>query len=572
MKLSKKIVIGIGFLLIFIQCQNTDNQFEKLTSNKTGISFVNEIQNKEDFNITQYRNFYNGGGVSIGDINNDGLDDIYFTSNQGENKLYLNKGDFKFQDITKKAGVKGSKFWSTGAVMADVNGDGFLDIYVCNAGGLDGSNRENELFINNGNLTFSDEAKKYNLQENGLTTHASFFDYDKDGDLDVYILNNSFIPVNSLNYSDKRDLRDEDWQVPEILKGGGDKLLENDNGVFKDVSEKAGIYGSLIGFGLGVTVSDINNDNYPDIYVCNDFYERDYLYINNQDGTFSEQLQNKIQHTSMSSMGADIADLNNDSYPEIYVTDMLVEDDTRLKESSSFETYDIFSRKLNNGFGYQFMQNSLQLNNEGDYFQEIADYSGISKTDWSWGALLFDMDNDGYKDIFVCNGILQDLTNQDYINYQSNDIFQKIRNKNAPLVEGMPSNPVSNYAFRNNGNLKFQKKTKDWGFEEKTFSNGAAYSDLDNDGDLDLVINNVNSEAGVYQNKLKPSEKNNFLKIKLKGLSPNTFAVGAKIKVYSGHDIISYEVSPARGFQSSMPYTNDRNWQQKNRQFANYLE
>ena len=294
--MSKSIVLLALLILIFTNCsknnsENKDALFTKLDPAITGINFVNEVKNGPEMNIFKYRNFYNGGGVAIGDINNDGLADVYFTSNLGTNKLYLNKGNFKFQEISKTAGIEGTKSWSTGVVMVDINGDGLLDIYVCNAGNTKGDNQKNELFINNGNLTFTEKANEYNLADTGITTHAAFFDYDKDGDLDCYILNNSFIPVSSLNYSNKRNLRDKDWDVADILKGGGDKLLRNDNGKFVDVSEAAGIFGSLIGFGLGVTIGDVNGDLYPDIYISNDFYERDYLYINNKNGTFSEQIQ-----------------------------------------------------------------------------------------------------------------------------------------------------------------------------------------------------------------------------------------------------------------------------------------
>ena len=438
------------FLLVFalfscdkdnpIPKEDTAKLFTLLDREQTNILFKNEIENSKAYNIFKYRNFYNGGGVAIGDINNDGLADVFLTANLGKNKLYLNKGNFKFEDVSKTAGVEGVNTWSTGVVMVDINADGLLDIYVCNAGNVDGDNLKNELYINNGDLTFSDKASDYNLDENGLTTHASFFDYDKDGDLDVYLLNNSFIPVASLNYNNKRDLRDKDWDVPSILKGGGDKLLRNDGGVFTDVSEAANIYGSLIGFGLGVTISDVNNDSYPDIYVSNDFYERDYLYINGKDGTFTESIKDWTNHLSQSSMGADISDINNDGHLDIFVTDMLPEHSKRLKETTQFENYDLYNRKLGLDFYHQYMQNSLQLNLGNDHFSEIANYSNISKTDWSWGALVFDMDNDGHKDIFVCNGIYNDLTNQDFMNFFANDIIQQqVLTGKKEKVEAVPA-------------------------------------------------------------------------------------------------------------------------------------
>tara|TARA_R110002124_G_scaffold74683_3_gene200501 strand:+ start:5029 stop:6438 length:1410 start_codon:yes stop_codon:yes gene_type:complete len=457
-------------ILLFTNCskENTENKdalFTKLDASATGINFVNDVKNGADMNIFKYRNFYNGGGVAIADINNDGLSDIYFTSNLGANKLYLNKGNFQFEDISKKAGVEGSKSWSTGVVMVDINADGLLDIYVCNAGNIQGDNQKNELFINNGDLTFTEKAADYNLADTGITTHTAFFDYDKDGDLDAYILNNSFIPVSSLNYSNKRELRDKDWDVADILKGGGDRLLRNDNGKFVDVSKEAGIYGSLIGFGLGVTVGDVNGDLYPDIYVSNDFYERDYLYINNKNGTFTEQIQGWASHISQSSMGADMADVNNDGKADVFVTDMLPEGDERLKNTTSFENYDLFLRKINLDFFNQYMQNTLQVNNGSNQFSEIANYAGVAKTDWSWGALLFDMDNDGYKDIYVCNGIYHDLTNQDFVDFFANEFMQKMvvtgkKEQIETIINRMPSSPIPNYAFKNNKNLTFTNEAQ----------------------------------------------------------------------------------------------------------------
>ncbi|HEX9153164.1 MAG TPA: VCBS repeat-containing protein [Flavobacterium sp.] len=560
----KRIILFLLFILLFSNCSkensgNEDALFSKLDSTNTGINFVNEIKNGENMNIFKYRNFYNGGGVAIGDVNNDGLSDVYFTSNLGASKLYLNKGNFKFKDISKKAGVEGNKSWSTGVVMVDINGDGLLDIYVCSAGNNINSIRKSQLFINNGDLTFTDKAEQYNLADTGITTHAAFFDYDKDGDLDCYILNNSFIPVSSLNYSNKRELRDKDWDVADILKGGGDKLLRNDNGKFIDVSKEAGIYGSLIGFGLGVTVGDVNGDLYPDIYISNDFYERDYLYINNKNGTFTEQIQGWASHISQSSMGADMADVNNDGKADIFVTDMLPEHDERLKSTTNFENYDLYLRKLNLDFFNQYMQNTLQLNNGNNQFLEIANYAGVSKTDWSWGALMFDMDNDGYKDIFVCNGIYNDLTNQDFVDFFANEFMQKMivtgkKEDIETIITKMPSTPVPNYAFKNNKNVTFTNEAKNWGLDTPSFSNGAAYGDLDNDGDLDLIVNNVNMVAFVYKNNSDKNKKNHFVKVKLKGDKQNKFGVGSVVQLFSGKEILRQELIPSRGFQSSVDY------------------
>ncbi|WP_369765448.1 VCBS repeat-containing protein [Flavobacterium sp. WC2429] len=547
------------FLLSSCSKQKEDFLFSKLDPSTTGITFVNEVKNGKTMNVFNYRNFYNGGGVAIGDVNNDGLPDLFFTSNQSTNKLYINKGNFKFEDVSKKAGVEGNNSWSTGVTMVDINADGLLDIYVCNAGNSNSENQKNQLYINKGDGTFVEKAAEYNLANTGITTHASFFDYDKDGDLDVYILNNSFIPVSSLNYSNKRELRDQDWDVPEMLKGGGDKLLRNDNGKFTDVSKEAGVYGSLIGFGLGVAVGDLNGDLYPDIYISNDFFERDYIYINNKNGTFTEQLQDKVNHTSQSSMGLDMADINNDGLADLFVSDMLPEPDERLKTTTSFDNYDLFTRKLHLDFYNQYMQNTLQLNNGNGQFSEIANYAGVSKTDWTWGALLFDMDNDGYKDIYVCNGIYHDLTNQDFMDFFANSFIQRMavtgkKEEMETIINKMPSTPIPNYAYKNNKNLTFTNEAQNWGLETPSFSNGAAYGDLDNDGDLDLVVNNINMEAFVYQNNSEKNKSNHFVKVKLKGDNNNKFAVGSTVKLFVGKEIIKQELTPSRGFQSSMDY------------------
>ena len=557
-------ILPFFIALFFAGCRNNqkveirkETLFQLIPSEVSGISFLNKITNEKNLNIFLYRNFYNGGGVGIGDINNDGLADIYMTANMEKNKLFLNLGDFKFQDITASSGVAGEHAWSTGVVMVDVNGDGLLDIYVCNAGNVKGDNQKNELFINNGDQTFSEKAEKYGLADNGFTTHAAFFDYDMDGDLDVYILNNSFIPVNSMQYSNQRMVRSEKWDVPELVKGGGDKLLRNDNGKFKDVSEEAGIYGSLIGFGMGVTVGDINQDMMPDIYVANDFYERDYLYINNGDGTFKESIKNWMAHLSLASMGVDMADINNDGFSEIYVTDMLPEGDTRLKNTSEFERYDIYQLKLRDDFYHQFMQNTLQLNNGNGTFSEIAFYCGVAETDWSWGPIMFDMNNDGYIDIFVSNGIYHDLTNQDFIDFFANDIIQKMTLSGKKevvdsIINKMPSKPVPNYALRNNGDLTFTNMSTEWGFDTPSFSNGTAYGDLDNDGDLDLIINNVNQPCFVYENKTNEKTSNHFLKVQLEGEGQNTFGIGSVVNVFYDDQSHKQEMISSRGFQSSI--------------------
>jgi hypothetical protein len=523
--------------------------FRRLSAGETGINFENTLRFEEDFDVFRYRNYYNGAGVAIGDINNDQLPDIYLTSNMGDNKLYLNKGNMFFEDITEKAGVRGSKIWSTGVSIADVNGDGLLDIYVCNSGDVQGGKRENELFINNGDLTFSEKAVEFGLADKGFSTHAVFFDYDKDGDLDCYVLNNSFQPPSSLGYRNLRKERDE---------LGGDKLYNNANGHFTDVSEKAGIYGSLIGFGLGVTAGDVNQDGWPDIYVSNDFYERDYLYINNQDGTFSETLESSLGHISMFSMGADIADLNNDGYPEIFSTDMLPEDDYRLKTLVAFETHDIHQLRVQSGYYHQYMRNMLHRNNKDGTFSEIGWMAGVAATDWSWGALIADFDNDGFKEIFVSNGIYKDVTNQDFVEFLGGEqIHAAMEGKKidyASFLKNMPSMKISNYMFTRTGEWKYTNVASEWGLDEPSFSNGAAYGDLDNDGDLDLVINNVNQELFVYKNQSQEQKKNNYLALTFQGTGSNAFGVGATVVAKAGDRTVSLEHYPIRGYQSSMDY------------------
>ncbi len=540
--------------------EQKETLFTMLHATETGVDFINTVVNQKNFNIFKYRNFYNGGGVAIGDINNDGLADIFLSANMGPNKLYLNKGDFKFEDISDKAGVTGNKPWSTGVAMVDINGDGLLDIYVSNAGNMEGNNHDNDLYINNGDLTFAEKAAEYNLAKTGFSTHASFFDYDKDGDLDVYILNNSNIPVSSLGYAEQRGVRAQDWEgVPDIFKGVGDMLLRNDDGKFVDVSEEAGIYGSLIGFGLGVMVSDINGDLWPDIYVSNDFYERDYLYINQQDGTFKEEIKDWTSHLSLSAMGIDMADINNDGLADIFITDMLPEGDQRVKSVMEFEGYNIFKLKQSKDFYQQYIQNTLQLNNGNGSFSEIAYHSGVAKTDWSWAGLLFDMDNDGLRDIFVTNGINHDLTDLDFVDFFANEIIQKMaltgkKESIDSIINKMPVRPQPNYAYKNNGDITFDNASADWGLDIPSLSNGAAYGDLDNDGDLDLVVNNVNMPAFIYENRTDELTDNHYIKLKFEGSGKNPFAIGASIKMYYADNVVFQELIPSRGFQSSMDY------------------
>ncbi len=551
-------LIALCIACFFFSCDHKNESLFSLETN-TGIDFNNKVKDGQLENGFTYRNYYNGGGVAVGDINNDGLPDVFFTSNMGDNKIYINKGNFKFSDITASSGIKQDSMWSTGVVMVDINNDGWLDIYVCNAGHMKDHNRRNKLYINNHNSTFTEEAAKYGLDISAYTTQVAFFDYDMDGDLDCFMIDNSPMPINDLGYVNRRDLPDKDWPVADFLKGGGDHLFRNDNGHFTEVSTEAGIHGGLISFGLGISILDVNNDGYPDIYVSNDSYERDYLYINQKNGTFKDDFENCLAHTSLSSMGSDVADINNDGYPDIFTTDMLPGDDYRLKTLGSFDNINFFRKKVGQNFYYQYMKNCLQLNNKNGTFSDIANMSGVSATDWSWGALMFDADNDGLNDIYVCNGVNRDVTNLDFVDFFANEEIQKqVLSNNQKNVDEvlahLPQNALANKAFKNKGNLMFEDIGKSWGFTQPSFSNGAAYADLDNDGDLDLIVNNENGPACSYKNNARQINKNNFIAVKLKGAKQNTFAIGSFIKLYANNQIFSRQIMPNRGFQSSMDY------------------
>ena len=537
--------IGLASLLFFGCSKKQDQLFEKLSSDESNITFNNQLLDSKNISILDYLYYYNGGGVALGDINNDGLVDVYFTSNQGKNKLYLNKGKNKFEDISVKAGVEGQSDWNAGTVMADVNGDGFLDIYVCAVVGINGFEGKNELFINNKNNTFTESAAEYGLDLDNYSSSAAFFDYDLDGDLDMYLLNHavhSELSFGNMNIRNKRSYE------------CGDKLFRNDNGKFVDVSEQAGIFGGANGYGLGLAVSDFNLDGYPDIYVGNDFHEDDYYYLNNGDGTFTESLKQYFGHTSRFSMGVDVADVNHDGFPDIMSLDMLPEDEKVLKSSLGDDNVQMLKMRTEKlGYHYQYTRNMLQLNQAGQHFTETALLSGVAATDWSWSTLFADYDQDGEQDIFVSNGISKRPNDLDYVKYYSNDQIKskisstKLLDKEA--LKRMPKGNVTNYVFQGSADLQFKNRSADWIENDSIISNGSGYADIDNDGDLDVVTNNTNNVASVYINKT--DGKSNYLKLKLQFVGQNTFGIGTKVISYYKGKKQFKELQTTRGFQSS---------------------
>lgn len=493
-------------------------------------------------------NIYTGAGVAAGDINNDGLTDLYFSSNQNGGRLYLNKGNFKFEDITVNAGFINNR-WETGVSMVDINQDGWTDIYVNVAGSSKFGDLANLLYINNHNGTFTESAKKYGIADTRLTMNASFFDFDKDGDLDLFLITNPADErVSGINNITERQVNGES-------KGTDILYRNNGNETFTDISKQAGIL--IDGYSLGAAISDLNGDGWPDIYVSNDFLTNDILYVNNKDGTFTDQIGAYLKHTSFASMGNDVADMNNDGLPDIFVLDMLPEDNFRRKMLIPAAGYDKFQLSLQNGYQPQYTRNTLQLNDGDGRFSDISFLSGVSSTDWSWSALLADYDNDGDKDLMVTNGFYRDLGNLDYIHYQArmqNPMGSGDAKKEGKLnaIRSLAKFPLQNYLFENNDDLTFTKRSDEWGFTDPGFSNGASYADLDNDGDLDLIINDFNSEAKLFKNTSNERNKNNFLKVKLVGKKPNIEGIGAKLWLYTGSKKQFIEFNPYRGFESSV--------------------
>ena len=548
--LSKGAFVSLVLISLLQGCNNKETLFTSLPSSQTNISFSNNLEQHRFFNILYYLYYYNGGGVATGDINNDGLPDIYFTANnKGGNKLYLNKGNFEFQDITEQASLAGSSSWCTGVSMADINGDGLLDIYVSSVNNKYELKGHNELFINNGNSTFTEESAKYGLDFSGLTTQTTFLDFDRDGDLDCYILNQSHHPHSNIVDTSNRQKYDS---------LSGDILYRNDvnvTGRFTDVSKSAGIYQSNLGYGLGIAVADLNNDGWDDIYIGNDFHENDYYYINNQNGTFTESGAKHFNHYSRFSMGNDVADYNNDGQLDLVTVDMLPPDEKTLKTYGSDENADIYKVKLEiQGYQNQYSKNCLQRNNgNGTSFSETSLMSGVSATDWSWAPLFADFDNDGNKDLFISSGIVKRPVDLDYIRFVSDLQNKKGLNESDKFddlaIEKMPDGKSHPFLFKGDGKFSFQDVSSDWGTAGlEGYSNGSAYADLDNDGDLDLVINCIASKALILKNN---TPARNYLSLSFKGNSPNSFGLGAKAYLFNKGKMQYQQLMFTRGFQSS---------------------
>ena len=542
-------LLCVGLLGMHSACSSVQDEplFTLLSPEETGIAFINTVVEQEGFNVLEYEYFYNGAGVAVGDIDNDGLPDIYFSANMTPDRLFLNRGDLQFEDISERAGLQSDAAWTTGVTMVDVNDDGWLDIYVCRSGNVAPERRRNALYLNQGDLTFTESAADFGLDAPAYSNHAAFFDYDRDGDLDAFLLNHSIRRYSRFVVEYMRSQRDS---------LAGDKLLRNDDGIFRDVSEEAGIIGNPLGFGLSAIVSDINQDGWPDIFVSNDYIEDDYLYINLQDGAFSESIRSYLSHTSYSSMGADIADINNDGLPEILTLDMLAEDNYRQKILKGPEDHVFYAQMRADGFHEQYMRNMLQVNSGGSFI-EIGQLAGISNTDWSWAALMADFDLDGYKDIFITNGYMRDYTNLDFLKTTLVESYKEASARGEALssldmVRRMPSTRLKNYIFRNESDLTFSNQTTAWGMDQPTLSNGAAYADLDADGDLDLIVNNINQPAFLYRNNAGGTPGSHYLKVTLEGPPGNRWGIGAKVELAGEGQRFYQEMVPGRGYLSSV--------------------
>ena len=531
-------------LLLFSACTSQNTLFTQLSASETGIEFENSLTEVPDFNVVRYGYFYNGGGVAAADFNNDGLTDLYFTGNLKANKLYLNKGDMAFEDITKQAGVAAQDGWNTGVCVVDINSDGFQDIYVCRSAAESPALRKNLLFINNKNLTFTEKSAEYGLDDSAYSSHATFFDYDQDGDLDAFLLNHSIQKYAGFNRSMADYKKEYDPQF-------SSRLMRNDNGKFTDVSQISGITTNVLSFGLGVAVSDLNNDGWLDLYVSNDYNEEDYLYINQKNGSFKESIRDAIGHTSLFSMGNDAADINNDGLVDVFTSDMMPVSNRRIKMTSGDDNYQKYNYLIESGFHHQISRNMLQLNNGNGSFSEIGQLAGISNSDWSWSPIFADLDLDGNKDLYVTTGYARDYTNMDFLKFtadeqtkvnasgQQTDIME--------VIKKMPTINEPNKVYRNHGDLTFEDKNIDWGLDQKIMSNGSVIVDLDNDGDLDIVTNNINEKASIFKNN---STKKNILKVDLKADNQSRI-IGSKIIVHQKDKLQLQEYTGTRGYQSS---------------------